>query len=245
MINKDNLHLFAADNHALISGEVRGLVIEFPGLDGGSCLGGQTYVGPLKSGYAVRCARRGLLLVYPFVGPWSWMNDVAVKTTDMVIDAVKEKYALGDVPMVNTGGSMGGAGALMYTVDGKHRACACAVSGPACDLMSMSGDFPDGVCSVYRAVAHYDMPFEDAVKRISPLYQVDRMPKIPYYIAHTDADEIIRIEKNSGPFVEQLRASGHDVTYVVVPGQAHCDLGPEAQAEFDRFVFDHGGGKEV
>ena len=113
MINKDNLHFFAADNYELIDGEVRGLVMEFPGLDGGSCLGGQTHVGPLKSGYAVRCARRGLLLVYPFVGPWSWMNDVAVKTTDMVIDAVKEKYALGDVPMVNTGGSMGGAGALI------------------------------------------------------------------------------------------------------------------------------------
>ena len=159
--------------------------------------------------------------------------------------ALAGTLGVGNIAGVATALSAGGAGALMYTVDGKHRACACAVSGPACDLMSMSRDFPDGVCSVYRAVAHYDMPFEDAVKRISPLYQVGRMPKIPYFIAHTDADEIIRIEKNSGPFVEQLRAHGHDVTYVVVPGQAHCDLGPEAQAEFDRFVFDHGGGKEV
>ena len=63
MINADNLHLFAADNYELINGNVRGIVLEFPGLDGGSCLGGQTRVGPLRSGYAVRCARRGLLLV--------------------------------------------------------------------------------------------------------------------------------------------------------------------------------------
>lgn len=245
MINKENVHLFAADNHEMIAWPVRGLILEFPGLDGGSCLGGQTHVGPLRSGYAVRCARRGLLLVYPFVGPWSWMNDAAVRTVDMVVDAVKEKYGLGDVPMVNTGGSMGGAGALMYTADGKHRACACAVSGPACDLLSMTEDFPDGMCTVYRAVAHYDMPFEDAVKRISPLYQLDRLPEIPYFVAHTDADEIIRIEKNAEPLVAGLRARGHDVTYMVVPGQAHCDIGPEAQLEFDRFVFAHGGGREV
>ena len=245
MINADNLHLFAADNYELINGNVRGIVLEFPGLDGGSCLGGQTRVGPLRSGYAVRCARRGLLLVYPFVGPWSWMNDIAVKTVDMVVDAVKEKYGLGDLPIVNSGGSMGGAGALMYTADGKHKACACAVSGPACDLLSVPEDFPDGMCTLYRAVAHYDMPFEDAVKRISPLYQLDNMPKIPYFVAHTDADEIIRIEKNAEPLVAGLRARGHDVTYIVVPGQAHCDIGPEAQMEFDEFVFAHCGGREV
>lgn len=245
MITADNLHLFAADNHEMLDGPVRGLVMEFPGLDGGSCLGGQTRVGPLRSGYAVRCAQHGLLLVYPFVGPWSWMNDIAVRTVDMIIDAVKEKYSIGDVPMVNTGGSMGGAGALMYTVDGRHKACACAVSGPACDLLSMSEDFPDGLCTVYRAVAHYDMPFEDAAKRISPLYQLDRLPRIPYFIAHTDADEIIRIEKNSDPMVAGMRSLGLDVTYIIVPGQAHCDIGPEAQAAFDRFVFDHGGHQEV
>ena len=245
MINADNLQLFAADNMALITGPVRGLVLEFPGLDGGSCLGGQTKVGPLRSGYAIRCARRGILLVYPFVGPWSWMNDVAVKTTDMIIDAVKQKYSLpDDIPMVNSGGSMGGAGALMYTIDGRHRAAACAVSGPACDLLTMESDFPDGVCTVYRAVAHYDMPYEAAVKRISPLYQLDRLPRIPYFIAHTDADEIIRIEKHSDKLVKEMWALGHDVTYRVIPGQAHCDIGPEAQLEFDNFVFAHAGGQE-
>ena len=246
MIKKDTLHLFAADNHGMLEGPVRGLIMEFPGLDGGSCLGGQTKVGPLTSGYAGRCARRGLLLVYPFVGPWSWMNDVAVRTVDAIIDAAKEKYSLSaDVPLVNTGGSMGGAGALMYTVEGRHKAVACAVSGPACDLLSMAEDFPDGVCTVYRAVAHYDMPYEDAVRRISPLYQLDRMPRIPYFIAHTDADGIVKIEKNAEPMAKGLRARGHDVIYRVVHGRAHCDIGPETQREFEDFVFAHGGGREA
>lgn len=239
-INADNLELFAATNAARISGDIRALVMEFPGLDGGSCLGGQTHVGPLDSGYAIRCAARGILLVYPFIGPWSWMNDIAVKTVDMIIDAVKEKYDLpDDIRIVNSGGSMGGAGALMYTVNGRHRAVACAASGPVCDLTCLGDDFPDGACTVYRAVAHYAMNFDDAVKSISPIYQASRMPRIPYFIAHTDGDEIVRIDKNSDPFVKRMRALGHDVRYVVVPDQAHCDLGPGPQQEFDEFVFAH------
>jgi len=238
MISKETLNYFAATNASLIRGDIKALVMEFPGLDGGSCLGGQTRVGALESGYAIRLARKGILLAYPFIGPWSWMNDVAVRTTDMVIDALKEAYALSeDITMVNTGGSMGGAGALMYTACGKHRAAACAVSGPVCDLMSVMEDFPDGVCTVYRAVAHYDMPFVDAVKSISPLYRVEAMPRIPYFVAHTDADSIVRIEKNSEPFVEKMRSAGHDVEYIVVPGQAHCDIGPGPQLRFDEFVI--------
>jgi len=240
MISKENLEYFAATNASLIKGDILGLVIEFPGLDGGSCLGGQTHVGELTSGYAIRCAQRGILLVYPFVGPWSWMNDVAVKTTDMIIDAVKDKFSLpDDIPMVNSGGSMGGAGALMYTVDGRHRAAACAASGPVCDLTRISEDFPDGVCTVYRAVAHYDMPLSEATRSISPLYQLERMPRIPYFIAHTTGDTIVPISKNSDPFVKGMRDMGHDIEYIVVPDQAHCDLGPEAQLKFDEFVFTH------
>lgn len=238
MINADNLMYFAATNRDLIRGKIRALALEFPGLDGGSCLGGQTRVGLLESGYAIRCARRGILLVYPFIGPWSWMNDVAVRTVDLIIDAVKEKYGLtADIPLVNTGGSMGGAGALMYTVNGKHPAAACAVNGPVCDMGSVMEDFPDGVCTLYRAVAHYDMPFDEAIRSISPLYQAERMPRIPYFVAHTTGDAIVRIEKNSEPFVERLRGAGHDVEYVVTPDQAHCDIGPEAQARFEKFVF--------
>lgn len=244
MISKDNLHYFAATNAHLIKEDIRALVMEFPGLDGGSCLGGQTHVGDLNSGYAIRCAQRGILLVYPFVGPWSWMNDVAVNTTDMIIDAVKEKYSLpDDIPMVNSGGSMGGAGALMYTVNGKHRAVACAASGPVCDITRIHDDFPDGVCTVYRAVAHYDMPLCEALMSISPMYQLDRMPRIPYFIAHTTGDTIVPIAKNSDPFVSAMREIGHAIEYVVVPDQAHCDLGPEAQLRFDEFVFTHALGK--
>lgn len=244
MINKDNLQYFAATNRELIKGGIKAVVIEFPGMDGGSCLGGQTRVGELRSGYAIRCAQRGILLVYPFVGPWSWMNDVAVKTVDMVIDAVKESYGLpDDIRIVNSGGSMGGTGALMYTALGKHRAAACAANGPVCDLTRLHEDFHDGVCSVYRAVAHYEMPYGEAVKSISPLYRTDDMPWIPYFIAHTGGDTIVPIEKNSEPFVAKMRALGHVLEYIAVPDQAHCDIGPEAQARFENFVFGHALGE--
>ena len=45
----------------------------------------------------------------PYDSPWSWMNDVAVRTTDRIVAALPEKYGLAaSLKIVSTGGSMGG-----------------------------------------------------------------------------------------------------------------------------------------
>lgn len=46
-INKDNYELFCNSNEALLKEKPHGVVVEFPGLDGGSCLGGKQDVGGL------------------------------------------------------------------------------------------------------------------------------------------------------------------------------------------------------
>ena len=227
-INKDTLNFFARTNEKCLSGPVRAVVLEFPGLGGGSCMGGVDAVGDYTAEYGLRCAKENILLAYVFTGPWSWMNDSAVKITDAVVDAIWEKYGLSDnAPLISTGGSMGGCGALLYSVYGKRKPTACAANGPACDAMDIYCDHPEFARTLFNAVAHYDMSFEDAMSSLSAIKLTDRMPKIPYYIVHTDKDDIIPIEKHSHILVRLLRQRGHDVTYSVVPDRGHCDLPPQ------------------
>jgi dipeptidyl aminopeptidase/acylaminoacyl peptidase len=70
------------------------------------------------------------------------------------------------------------------------------------------------------------------------LSQVDRMPKIPYFIVHCDKDEAIDIEKHASPWVKAMHEKGHDVTYLVVPDRGHCDITPEARQTFNQFIYD-------
>lgn len=239
-INKDTLNYYARTNEELIKGKVKAVVLEFPGLGGGSCLGGVNAFGGYTGSYAEECARRGILLAYCFTGPWSWMNKGAVMTTDAIVDAVFDRFSLFEnTPVVSTGGSMGGLGALMYSCNARRTPAACAASGPCCDVVAAYYAHPDFPRTFYSAVADYDMPFENALKSLSPLYNTERMPFIPYYIVHTGADEVLPYEKHSEPFINKLRSLGHDVTFVYEPGRGHCDITPPVREKFNAFIFEY------
>ena len=238
-INKDTLNYFARTNEKVLTGPIRGVVLEFPGLGGGSCMGGVDAVGEYTAAYGLRCGRENILLAYVFTGPWSWMNDSAVKITDAVVEAIWDRYGLSeDVPLISTGGSMGGCGALLYCAYGKRKPAACAANGPACDAMDIYRAHPDFARTLFNAVAHYDMSFEEAMASISPIRQVDRMPAIPYYIVHTDMDDIIPIERHSDELVRLLLERGYEVEYSVVPDRGHCDLPPKDWNAMVRWVID-------
>ena len=121
-------------------------------------------------------------------------------------------------------GSMGGTGALLYSIYGRRTPAACAANGPACDALDMYKSAPDFTRTLFNAVAHYDCGLEEALASLSTVRLVDRMPRIPYYIVHTDMDEAIPIGKHSDVLVPMLRARGYDVTYSVVRDRRHCDL---------------------
>lgn len=237
-INKNTLNYFARTNEKILTGPVRGVVLEFPGLGGGSCMGGIDSVGEYTAPYGLRCGHENILLAYVFTGPWSWMNDTAVKITDAVVDAIWEKYSLSDdVPLISTGGSMGGCGALLYSVYGKRQPAACAANGPACDAMDIYSAHPDFARTLFNAVAHYECSFEEAMASISPLKLVHRLPDIPYYIVHTDMDDIIPIEKHSDLLVKRMRERGLNTEYSVVPDRGHCDLPPKDWNNMVRWVI--------
>lgn len=238
-INRDTLNFFARTNEKTLTGPIRGVVLEFPGLGGGSCMGGMDSVGEYTASYGLRCGHENILLAYVFTGPWSWMNDSAVRIADAVVDAIWDRYSLSDdIPLISTGGSMGGCGALLYSAYAKRPPAACAANGPACDAMDIYHSHPDFARTLFNAVAHYECSFEEAMDSISPLKQIARLPHIPYYIVHTDMDDIIPIKRHSDLLVKALREAGHEVEYSVVPDRGHCDLPPKDFHQMIRWVID-------
>lgn len=242
-ITRDTLNYFARTNEMTLTGPVRGVVLEFPGLGGGSCMGGVDSVGPYTATYGLRCSQENILLAYVFTGPWSWMNDSAVRIADAVVDAIWDRYGLSDdVPLVSTGGSMGATGALLYARYAKRTPTACAANGPACDAMDIYKAHPDFTRTLLCAVAHYPCSFADAMASISPLRQLEHMPDIPYYIVHTGLDDVIPREKHSDLMAAGLRERGFDVTYHVVPDRGHCELPSEDWNAMVRWVIDQAKG---
>ena len=238
-INIKTLNFYARTNEKLLKGPVRAIILEFPGLDGGSCLGGVNGTGDYTGNYAAECGEQGALLCYCFTGPWSWMNAGAVKITDAIVDVIFDKYSLPEnTAIVSTGGSMGGQGALIYSCSAKRTPTACAANGPACDVITAYDAHPDFPRTFYRAVAEYDMNFIDALKSISPFHRISDMPFIPYYIIHCGADEVLPPEKHSDIFVAKMRSLGHDVIYVEEPERHHCDITPSSRAAFNAFIYE-------
>lgn len=68
-INKDTLNSFARTNEKILTGPIRGVALEFPGLGGGSCMGGVDAVGDYSAAYGLRCGHENILLAYVFSVP--------------------------------------------------------------------------------------------------------------------------------------------------------------------------------
>ncbi len=239
-IRPDNLTWFCNTNETLLTGEPRGIVMEFPGLGGSSCLGGLIDRGPYGGPYAQALADAGLLLVYTFSGPWSWMNKGAVRMCDLIADAAMAKYGLssGQCPLIATGGSMGGMGALIWAADSRHRVTAVAAACPGCNQLSCwtKFDFPRTYLS---AVCNLDVTIEEGMKHISPLYRIGDMPDVPYFIVGDVEDECFAIEETDD-FVDRMRASGKRIDYRRLEGQKHGGFTPETRGDMTRFVIGNG-----
>ena len=229
VITADNLRSFAYLNSAVLVGEPRGLVLEFKGLGGMDMYGEDTPRG-------VFFGKRGVLYCVPYLDPWSWMNPFAVRETDEIVDAVFSRY--GTLPIVSTGGSMGGLACLAYTRYGKITPAVCAANCPVCDLPYHYTEREDLPRTLYAAFgASGEETLEDAMKKASPLHlaEAGEMPAIPYAVFHCTADRAVNKEKHSDRFVAALREYA-PVRYVPVEGRGHCDLGP-AWADFDQAIL--------
>jgi dipeptidyl aminopeptidase/acylaminoacyl peptidase len=205
-----------------VKGPVKGVVMVFHGLGAG---GGKT--GP--SGDELEFGAAGGLVVYPYSGPWSWMNAKARAMADDLIDAVYAKWNLPDsAPLICTGGSMGGLSSLLYTRYARRPVAACYANCPVCDIEYHFNERPD-LPTTIRYAADYAEDMTEFFRTNSPLRQVGAMPDIPYLIVHGGKDMAVSKTHHSDPMVAAMRGRGLNVEYIEVPEMGHC--GPMPLAE--------------
>lgn len=234
-VTPDNLSLYCHSNMYYLKEPIRGILINFHGLNFTRLVPADD-VDP----QFIEAANRGILYLYPYDGAWSWMNFEAIRLVDELVDAVWERYSLPEsTPIVTMGGSMGGLSCLIYSRYAKRTPIACAPNCPVCDLPFHYTERPDLPRTMYSAFAHYSCGMEEALKLHSPLHQAVNMPMIPYLLVHGEADEAVNIDAHAVPFVEKMQETGHDITYIAVPGMTHCDLDhdPAVKKRYFDFIF--------
>ena len=219
---------WVGDQH--VKGPVRGVVLAFHGL---GSPGLKTEPATLELAWA----EAGGLVVFPYYGPWSWMNRQARAFVDELVEAVYAGYGLSDrTPLIATGGSMGGLSSLLYTRYARRPVAACLAVAPVCDLKFHFSERPDLPPTIRHAFRGYPEDLETLLAEHSPLRQADRMPRIPYLVIHGDKDAAVAKARHSDPLVAAMRGCGLNVEYVEVPGMGHGGPMPlavlERQAQF-------------
>lgn len=238
-INKLNYNLYCNSNESLLKCRPEAVVLEFPGLGGNSCLGGVMDMGEYTGEYASELAENGMLLLYMFPGPWSWMNEGSVRITDLVLDAVYDKFGLDcNVPVIPTGGSMGGQGAIIFAAESRYRERIRGIAA-ACPCY----DVPEAVFKLdifprtfISAVAGYGCSLDNALKKISPVHRINELLKVPYYIVCDEADELFDAD-GMQKFASALSGKGAGVTVDVLPGLGHGGFTPDARKRFTEFII--------
>jgi dipeptidyl aminopeptidase/acylaminoacyl peptidase len=167
-------------------------------------------------------AANGAICVFPYYGPWSWMNANARSLVDEIVRRVYADYGLpDDVPLILRGGSMGGFAALLYARYAAKEPTAVAANYPVTDPryhLTERDDLPRTFINAYGLT---EQSLDSAMHENSPLEQAATMPKVPYLIIHGTADLAVNKAMHSDLFVPEMRKYGHDVTYVEAEGMGH------------------------
>jgi len=241
LVTPDNIDCYARTNAAMLKGTPAGIVLEFPGLGGGSCLGGTMDIGPYGGGYAEEMADNDILLVYLFSGPWSWMQKGSVRVTDLVVDAIFKKYNLSEnTPVSVSGGSMGGQGCIMYAAQSRHRdkirsiAAAC----PCYDMTDCIFSDPTFPRAFLLGAADQPCSLMEGLRNLSPIYRIDDLKTVPYFIACDGADQFFDAARMR-EFADMLSERGAEVTFRHMEGLTHGDFTPEVRSEFTSFLIGH------
>ena len=167
------------------------------------------------------------------------MNRQAIDFTDEIIDVLFEHYGLAqDLPIVSSGGSMGGHGALVYSHYAKRTPVACVTNCPVCNSVFHLGERPDLPRTYYSAYYGEEGTIEEAAMRYSPFHLAKTMPKIPYRIIHCEKDKSVNLERHSEAFVKEMLTYGHDISLEVVKDRGHCNLTLAAQRNFEKYILD-------
>ena len=214
----------------LVSGKIKGIVLSFHGL-GRTGLKSDND----KSLEDLEWSREGALMVFPYYGPWSWMNRQAREFVDELVSSIIREYKLPkNIPIISTGGSMGGMSALLYTRYSRHKITACYANCPVCDFRFHFTERPDLPPTIYNAFRGYPEDIDTLFREHSPLEQVDGMPDIPYLIIHGGKDLSVNKKAHSDKMAAKMKKRGLNVQYIEVPYMTHC--GPVYKEELVKIL---------
>ncbi len=207
---------FIAEDY--VKGPISGVIVCFHGLGDPGLRTVATYT-------ENEWADAGGLVVMPYAGPWSWMNRQARAMVEDLIESIYYEYKLAPtVPLIFNGGSMGGYCSLLAARYTRHPLKACAAVFPVCDLKYHFSERPDLPRTIYHAFAGYPEPLDALFAEHSPVEQVEKMPRVPYFLLHGDADKSVNKAAHSDRMIAAMRQHGHNVQYVEVPGMGHHDI---------------------
>jgi dipeptidyl aminopeptidase/acylaminoacyl peptidase len=214
-VNKDKLRQVAWIGDDWVKSPIRGVVLSFHGL-------GAPGLKTAPSTEELGWAQAGGLVVFPYYGPWSWMNRQARALVGETVDGVYAAFGLSRrLPLISTGGSMGGCSALLYARYAKRPVTACFANYPVCDTVFHFSERPDLPRTFHTAFVGYKGTLKKLLAEHSPLAQVPAMPDIPYLIVHGDKDTSVGKARHSDRMVAALRRRKLQVEYIEVPGMGH------------------------
>lgn len=215
MLTKEQIKQVAFVADEWLDGPIKGIVLSFHGL---GWIVWRTEPDTMELAWA----QGGGLVVFPYYGPWSWMNREAREFIDELIESLYKAYNLPDsTPLIMTGGSMGGFSALLYSRYAKRPVKACLAVMPPCDLVHSMYERTDRPRTLLAAFRHYHEDLDSVLREHSPLHQVDHMPDIPYLFVHGEADTGVPKVHHSDPMVAAMRKRGLNVEYIQVPRMGH------------------------
>ena len=210
-----------------LRGPIRGIILRFAGL-------GATAMKDAAEPAELEWSDQGGLVVFPYHEPWAWMNAPTRRFVDELLEAIFRRHQLdAGIPVIATGGSMGGQQALVFCRYSRHHVVACCANCPVCDLPFHYTERPDLPRTMHHAFGSYG-EIGPALREHSPLHLVETMPRIDYLIIHGVKDPAVAKIGHSDPFVAAMRAQGHRVEYRVLPNMNHC--GPVDYATMRRMV---------
>lgn len=232
IINSANIKRFAYVNDGVCALPVKGIVISFFGLNDVSMFHTDTVEGEFYG-------ENGILYVVPYANPWAWMNRQTVDFVDEIIDVLISEFGLNDnIPIVSSGGSMGGQSALVYCVYAKRTPACCVVNCPVCDVVYHYTERDDIPRTMYSALGSYNGSLENALKSISPLHLIEKMPRIDYHIFHCDADKAVNIKKHSDRFFKSMCQAGHSISFDIEHDRGHCNLSYANKKLYAAYILD-------
>lgn len=216
-INKENLLDYAFLNEDTLKLPVRGICVCFHGYTDATMY----EKSPWEAEYL---GKNGIAWVFPYYSVWAWMSENSQIFNEQVLNAVYDRLGVDEnVPLIISGGSMGGMTALNYLIRGKRRATACALNCAVTDLNRIFEDKRDFRRAMLSAHIEKDGEPGEIFRTYSPVCFAEQLPQIPYFLVYGEADTYFA-QTQMPPFAELMKKHGLEHTLFLEKGMAHCDL---------------------